>query len=551
MKIDISILAKKLGHYSPQIYINNQNISAISSVKYLVQDIENLDLNTLYIGDASSLSTFKNYMNPGNFLIVSEVPIPHNFTTNTNFNIVFIQYNCTLSVFNEVLYLLSECQKLIDASSILLETLSQNKGIQEIIDIGFKLIGNPIFVRDISFNILGFTQNVVVDDFVWNRITSKGYQNYDEFQYLMKNRFMEIASNAKVPIYFKNVDMDSYETLEEKIINIQIDENLRYILKPTFDPEEKVTISRVWSSIRVGNKVIGQVIALEAFKPFSDIDIALIKKLSDTISLEMQKHKYYENLSENKHDLLIIDLLDETVKDQESLAERLKFVNWNLNNPLRIITVTNHLNNISDIPLKYIRGFFENVFNKSVYCILYKGSIVCVFSCSSDKSLSDIQLKKLTQFMIDTGTYCGISRPFFKLLDVKKHYKESLKAIKSGKHLNADQVLFFYDDYTLQHIFSLCADKEPLKEFCHPSVFTLMDYDSKNGTSYVKSLYSYIMAFKSPSELAASMHVHRNTLYYRISKIEEIMNIDLNNVDDFFNIYLSFKILEYMGEYIP
>jgi DNA-binding PucR family transcriptional regulator len=153
--------------------------------------------------------------------------------------------------------------------------------------------------------------------------------------------------------------------------------------------------------------------------------------------------------------------------------------------------------------------------------------------------------------MKDTGTYCGISRLFFKLLEVKKHYEESLKAIKSGKHLNADQVLFFYDDYTLQHIFSLCADKEPLKEFCHPSVFTLIDYDNKNSTSYVKSLYSYIMAFKNPSELAVSMHVHRNTLYYRISKIEEIMNIDLNNVDDFFNIYLSFKILEYMGEYIP
>jgi DNA-binding PucR family transcriptional regulator len=59
------------------------------------------------------------------------------------------------------------------------------------------------------------------------------------------------------------------------------------------------------------------------------------------------------------------------------------------------------------------------------------------------------------------------------------------------------------------------------------------------------------MNIKNQSELAAAMNVHRNTLYYRIGKIEEIMNINLSNVDDVFSIYLSFKIFEYLGEDLP
>lgn len=428
-----------------------------------------------------------------------------------------------------------------------METLSQGKGIQEIIDTGFKLIGNPIFVRDISFSILAFTQNILVEDYVWNELTSKGYQPYDGFQYLMRNGFIESTNNVKIPVYFKNVSDAEYRNFQKEKKKTGIEQNKNYILKPTFDPEGKVKISRVWSNIFIGNKVIGQVVVLEAFKSFSETDMLLIKSLSDTVSLELQKHKYYENLDGSKLELLIVDLLDGKVKDQETLEERLKFISWNLKKNLRVIVVTTNQEDISSIPLKYVSGFFQNVFENSV-CVLYKGSIVIIFGSNNDKGLSDNQLEKLKQFMKDTGMFSGVSRSFYRLFDLRRYYKQSLNAIKAGKHLKKDVFLFFYDDYILQNMFDLCYGQEALKEFCHPSIFTLMNYDCDNKTNYLKILHSYIMSFKNQSELAASMHVHRNTLYYRISKIEEIMSIHLNDIDDFFSIYLSFKILEYLEQ---
>ncbi|WP_411679099.1 PucR family transcriptional regulator [Clostridium thailandense] len=545
MDMHISNLVENLSQYQPKVYINREDITNIKYIKYLEPGLTDFDLNTLYVGDMSNLEVTLDILTKGNILIVSEASMPTSISTNDNFNIIFISGDCVLAVFNKVLDIFSEYIKLTEGSSKLLETLSQGNGIQEIINMGFQLIGNPIFVRDISFSILAFTQDVMVDDYVWKELTSKGYQPYDGFQYLMKNGFIESTNNVKIPVYFKNMSDAEYKTLQKEKKKINIEQNKNYMLRPTFDLEGKVKISRLWSNIFIGNKVIGQVVVLEAFKPFSETDMLLIKSLSDTVSLELQKHKYYENLDGSKLELLIVDLLDGKVKDQETLEEKLKFVSWNLKKNLRVIVVTTNQKEISNIPIKYVSGFFENVFGNAI-CVLYERSIVVVVGTRTDKKLSDIQLEKLKQFMKDTGMFSGVSRNFCRLLDLRKYYKQALDGISAGKHLKKDMLLFFYDDYILQNMFDLCSGQEALKEFCHPSIFTLMNYDCENKTNYLKILQSYIMSFKNQSELAASMHVHRNTLYYRISKIEEIMNVDLNDIDDFFSIYLSFKILEYL-----
>ena len=44
-----------------------------------------------------------------------------------------------------------------------------------------------------------------------------------------------------------------------------------------------------------------------------------------------------------------------------------------------------------------------------------------------------------------------------------------------------------------------------------------------------------------------ALYVHRNTVKYRIKRIEEIMNIDLKDVTVQFNLRLAFKIMHYLG----
>lgn len=49
---------------------------------------------------------------------------------------------------------------------------------------------------------------------------------------------------------------------------------------------------------------------------------------------------------------------------------------------------------------------------------------------------------------------------------------------------------------------------------------------------------------------AKTLHVHRSTLIYRIKRIRDIMNVDLNDTDTLFHLLLSFKLLDYAGRFL-
>jgi DNA-binding PucR family transcriptional regulator len=93
-----------------------------------------------------------------------------------------------------------------------------------------------------------------------------------------------------------------------------------------------------------------------------------------------------------------------------------------------------------------------------------------------------------------------------------------------------------------------CAYTNPnidLLNFCSDGLLKLIDYDKKNNTEYFKTLKAYIAADKNAVQTAKNMYIHRNTINYRLNKIKEIANLDLENGDEIFRLTMSMKILEF------
>ena len=311
--------------------------------------------------------------------------------------------------------------------------------------------------------------------------------------------------------------------------------------------EKKVSIPRIWSNIIKHDKPMGQVIVLEAFQPFKQADFEMMKLISQVISMIVQNNRDYDELVDTYRDKLIIDLIQGKIIDKTIIEERLRFSEWRKNHHLQVLTITNDKHSMSNTPFNYINGFFIDLLPKS-FCIEYEGYVIVIIEREQKREFTEKQLALLDQFMEDTGLYCGLSRVFTDLSDLKKYFKQSLLAMKNGEKKTGNSAVNFYDDATLDYVFSICSKVEPLKELCHPAIFDLSDYDQVHGTTYMNTLYSYIINFGKTTEISQKVHLHRNTLYYRIGKIEEIIKMKLSNLDDFFLIYFSFKILEYIED---
>ncbi|MCR4435772.1 MAG: helix-turn-helix domain-containing protein [Clostridiales bacterium] len=139
----------------------------------------------------------------------------------------------------------------------------------------------------------------------------------------------------------------------------------------------------------------------------------------------------------------------------------------------------------------------------------------------------------------------GVSRCFYSLEDLREHYIQSVYALKLGKLLHDERNVFLYEDYAIFHVVEACSAAGDLKKYCHPSLLKLIEYDKQNNTSFVQTLAKYVYNSKNVAETANDLHIHRNTILYRIEKISEIMNVDLTNSNIILQLHFSFKIIEY------
>ena len=57
----------------------------------------------------------------------------------------------------------------------------------------------------------------------------------------------------------------------------------------------------------------------------------------------------------------------------------------------------------------------------------------------------------------------------------------------------------------------------------------LRDYDASHGTEYAKSLYTFLLHERNYVTSSASLYLHRNTLRNRIEKINDMLDIDLDD----------------------
>ena len=61
------------------------------------------------------------------------------------------------------------------------------------------------------------------------------------------------------------------------------------------------------------------------------------------------------------------------------------------------------------------------------------------------------------------------------------------------------------------------------------------------------TLREYLTQPGQPAKIAENLHIHKNTLLYRMGKIKEITDCSFIEGEDFMNFNFSVRIMRYLG----
>ncbi len=139
----------------------------------------------------------------------------------------------------------------------------------------------------------------------------------------------------------------------------------------------------------------------------------------------------------------------------------------------------------------------------------------------------------------------GISNTIHSLTEIGHCYKRALFSLAAAMFWNIPSVNF--DDLGFFQILFSSSDPKMLKDIYQNSLGRLEQFDGAHGSDYTDTLRIFLLSDCNLLETASKMHIHRNTIIYRIKKIKELLGTELDNSKIKFDLLMAFYIREYFS----
>lgn len=151
------------------------------------------------------------------------------------------------------------------------------------------------------------------------------------------------------------------------------------------------------------------------------------------------------------------------------------------------------------------------------------------------------QLLKRVKKEADFKIKIALGEYFTGLNGLARSYDTAQLTLNSVANRHGD--VFFYQDYRLPVMMSSLLDEPWRKEQLEQPYILLQKHDNKG--LLIKTLKTYFAQNCDSALTCEKLHIHRNTLRYRLEKIESITSLNINNIDDTMHLYIAINLFHW------
>ena len=488
-----------------------------TGIKMLTKDQSVFLPNVLYFGHVRMLPRNLNVNYCTNFLIYGpENDCLRAYPGNTPMNLLYLDQSVdAFAVYNRIQEIFLESQQVVTGMRLFLDALFNDEGLQGICDVAYSFLGNPIFVIDTSFKHLAVSTGTIADNTLMEKETSQGQIEEEGINFIRKSKLDDQVRKSSRPFYIHN---------------------------PVHDRGMLI------GSVKIHGIEVAHVMMYEQNRAVTENDYELIHRLCRVISIELQKKDFYKKNKGTMYAYFIGDLLDNNAGNIEQSKERLATLGYVLKDDLFILSISDKYNVTFEARQEMIVSDIQSMIPGCLY-VIYQNTIIFLINGCGEHDNHRFTNKQVEEYLVANDLIAGLSNCFKNIQEIRKYYEQSLKSAQLGRKMKNAPGLYRYEMMSIFHILEICERNDySLLDFCHPALLVLKAYDEEKNTDFFNTLYQYLNFSQNTQQTANYLHIHKNTLLYRIEKIKKITGNPLNHGDELIKLHFSFKILEYLNE---
>lgn len=511
--MELKNILKKLDGFSFRPIIEADSTLQVHTYKRIKAGQTAYAASCLYIGYASELPHISKNSGIANMICIEDVPLSHGFFDDSGkLNLYLFSGDTELRVLiDKVADIMIGEAELSSAMRCLYDSVYQNRGLQHLVDIAAELIENPLFISDNTYKVI-----------------AKSKDAESRYMHLEEEKPFEYIPLAVVT-----------EMKKDGLITAKGGSNRAHIVSRNSRNE-----NWIFKAIEINSIVVALIAIVDTFRPFREIDREFAELLANTVSIELSKSEFYKDNRGIMYNYFLADILSKQMQDPVLISQRIKALDWKVYDYFNVAVVINDSEKMNQSKLQYVAGQLRQIIAGCRWTY-YRDDLVLLWSRPKGGLLSS-EKSQLESFMAKNGLYIGISGSFHSLSDAESHYRQAFTAAETGIYMNhGEKFTFYYPDMIPYCIAHMVLKRNHIEDFYSESVLELVNYDRENGTNMLETLNKYLLYVGNPVKAADELHIHRNTLLYRLNKIKEQFGIDLNDGNERFNIQLYLKFAEY------
>ena len=185
----------------------------------------------------------------------------------------------------------------------------------------------------------------------------------------------------------------------------------------------------------------------------------------------------------------------------------------------------------------------------------YDGVLVCVEKgkttilftrCDSEDKEKRIS-SLIEKYAEEYEAIAGISEVFEEPCQIWKKREILDRVMKIGIQMEKGKRIFTEYECYVELICSFAYEKIGAGGYGYKNLDRLADEDQEKGTEFYKSLKEYLLSGNSVNLAAKRLFIHRNTMVYRLAKIHEIIQLDINHPDVSRRLLLTMILREFQS----
>lgn len=288
----------------------------------------------------------------------------------------------------------------------------------------------------------------------------------------------------------------------------------------------------------------------------NDLEYMIIDQASLTAAIILLNENIKINTEQNIRRDFLSDVLESRL-EKEELYKIAYYLHFNPDDSYWMLTMERNINKsemnheieVNEELVRYINLFFKE---RNINAIVSQklGKITMLIEYSSFKELYIKKSKFINQLLkhclrrfANYTFFVGVSSVVQNIDQLPILYDETLAALKAK---NPKKQVQYFEDLGIESVLFQIPDETLINRFVNKQVGELLEVDK--NLELIKTLYAYIENGININNTAKALSMSISGLRYRLSKISDILNIDLDDTKSIFSVYMALNVLKAKGQ---